>query len=296
MELLQLKYFQVVAKLENVTHAAEELHISQPAISKTIARLEESLGVPLFERRGRRLRLNQFGKTFLRRVERIFSEIKEGQRELADLANLESGSVTIGTTSSRLLPNLLKEYLQHYPHVNFQLLQITSPHEIYARLLNGEIDLCISFLPINQPEIHCEPLINEEIFLAVSSDHHLAGRKSIDLSEIANESFISLTAECELREITDTFCQQAGFTPKVEFEINSVEVISSLVKSGLGIAFLPAYWLRGNNSDLPVKLQINNPTCQRTIWLSWIKERYMSMATRDFRKFIIEYFLQANSN
>ena len=167
MELLQLKYFQVVARLENVTHAAEELHISQPALSKTIARLEKSVGVPLFERRGRHLRLNKFGKTFLQRTERIFSELKDGLRELADLANLKSGSLTIGTTSSRLLQNLLKKYLQQYPHVNFQLLQITNPQEIHARLLNGEIDLCISFLPINQPEIHCEPLRNEEIFLAV---------------------------------------------------------------------------------------------------------------------------------
>lgn len=290
MELLQLKYFQVVARLENVTHAAEELHISQPALSKTIARLEKSVGVPLFERRGRHLRLNKFGKTFLQRTERIFSELKDGLRELADLANLKSGSLTIGTTSSRLLQNLLKKYLQQYPHVNFQLLQITNPQEIHARLLNGEIDLCISFLPINQPEIHCEPLRNEEIFLAVSPEHRLADRKNIDLSEIANESFISLTAECELRETTDAFCQQAGFTPKVAFEINSNEVISSLVTAGLGIAFLPEYWLRSNSLDLPVKLHISNPTCQRTIWLSWIKERYMSTATRSFHKFVIEYF------
>lgn len=296
MDLLQLKYFQVVARLENVTRAAEELHIAQPSLSKTIARLEESVGVPLFERIGKRIRLNQFGKIFLQRVERSFSELEDGQRELMDLAKLERGRVTVGTTSSRLLPDLLKEFLTQHPQINFQLLQITRHLEIQERLISGEIDLCISFLPINHPKIHCEPLTNEEIFLAVSPEHRLASRNSIQLSEIANDSFISLTTEYGLREITNNFCRQAGFTPNIAFEINTLEVISSLVNAGLGIAFLPAYWREGNRMDIPVQLHIENPTCQRTICLSWVKERYLSVTTREFSKFMIEYFSRTNGN
>lgn len=88
MDLLQLQYFQVVARLENITHAAKELHVAQPSISKTIARLEESLGVPLFERSGRRIRLNRFGEAFLRRVERCFNELNDGQRDLLPMLHL----------------------------------------------------------------------------------------------------------------------------------------------------------------------------------------------------------------
>jgi DNA-binding transcriptional LysR family regulator len=294
MNFNHLKYFQVVAHLENVTRAAEELHIAQPSLSKTISRLEESVGVPLFERQGKRIELNQFGKIFLRRVERSFNELTEGQREVTDLAGLERGRVTVGATTARLLPDLFKEYLTHHPHVKFRLFQITQQLEIQKQLMNGEIDLCISTLPIEQLEIHCESLIIEEIFLAVPPEHRLAGQKSIRLEEIANELFIHQSAECGLREVTNDFCQQAGFTPNIAFESSTPEVICSLVKAGFGNAFIPAYWWEGNFTDSLVKLQIEDPTCQRTIWLSWVKERYLSMAARDFSKFAIEYFSQAN--
>src|SRR5438309_3725141 len=107
MDLLQLKYFQTVARLEHMTQAARQLEIAQPSLSQTIARLEEELGVPLFDRQGRQIRLNQFGRTFLRRVERIFAELEDGRRELADLAGLEQGRVSLSMFSTPLLPDLL---------------------------------------------------------------------------------------------------------------------------------------------------------------------------------------------
>ncbi len=299
MDLLQLRYFQVVAQLENITRAAEELHIAQPSLSKTLARLEASVGVPLFERQGRRIRLNQFGKTFLKRVARSLNELEEGQREVEDLAGLERGSVTVGATTSPQLPHIFREYLTLHPHVNFRFLQVTQHLEVQERLMNGEIDLCISTLPIDQLGILCEPLKNEEIFLALPPGHRLAGRKSIQLKEVADEPFIRQTTEYGLREITDDFCQEAGFTPNIAniaFESTSPEVICSLVKAGFGNAFIPAYWWDSINTDSLVKLHIENPTCQRTIWLSWVRSHYLSVAARDFSKFVMEYFSRASNN
>ncbi len=299
MDLLQLRYFQVVAQLENITRAAEELHIAQPSLSKTLARLEASVGVPLFERQGRRIRLNQFGKTFLKRVARSLNELEEGQREVEDLAGLERGSVTVGATTSPQLPHIFREYLTLHPHVNFRFLQVTQHLEVQERLMNGEIDLCISTLPIDQLGILCEPLKNEEIFLALPPGHRLAGRKSIQLKEVADEPFIRQTTEYGLREITDDFCQEAGFTPNIAniaFESTSPEVICSLVKAGFGNAFIPAYWWDSINTDSLVKLHIENPTCQRTIWLSWVRAHYLSVAARDFSKFVMEYFSRASNN
>ena len=297
MDLIQLKYFQVVARLENVTRAAEELHIAQPSLSNTIARLEKSVGVPLFERQGRGIRLNQFGEVFLQRVKRIFDELEQAKRELADMAGLECGSVTVGATTSQILPDVFGEYLTYYPNVKFRLIQVAGRLEIPQKLINGEFDLCISSLPIEQPtgqfEIHREPLVTEEIFLAVPPNHHLAGRNSIQLSEIANESFISPAKEDGLRDIINKFCRQAGFVPNIVFESSTTEVICSLVKTGLGVAFLPAFWWNEKNADSLVKLHITNPSLQRTIWLSWVKDRYLSAATHNFSKFMIDYFSQA---
>lgn len=135
MDFLQLKYFKTVAKLENITRAAEELHIAQPSLSKVISRLEDSVGVPLFDRIGRRIRINEFGRIFLNRVDRIFLELDEGKKEVSDLAKLKFRSITVGATSSRLLPTLIKKYLTKNPNTNFRLLQITRQKEIKKVLL-----------------------------------------------------------------------------------------------------------------------------------------------------------------
>lgn len=299
MDLLQLRYFQVVARLENMTRAAEELHIAQPSLSKTITRLEESIGVPLFERHGKRIRLNQFGRIFLERVKRSLIELEEGLREVADLAGFERGSITVGATTSPQLPHIFREYLTLHPSVNFRFLQVSQHQDIQKRLINYEIDLCISTRPINQPGVVCEPLKIEEIFLALPLEHRLADRKSIELKEIADEPFILQTAEYGLREVTYDLCKQAGFIPiiaNIAFESTTPEVICSLVKAGFGNAFIPAYWWDSINTDSLVKMHIENPTCQQTIWLSWVKEHYLSAAARDFSKFIMNYYSRTNHN
>jgi DNA-binding transcriptional LysR family regulator len=192
MDLLQLRYFQTVARLENVTHAAEELHIAQPCISRAIARLEDSVGVALFERTGKRIRLNEFGRVFLKRVERCFNELEEGQRELADLAGAKRGKIVVGATVARILPGLFGEFLKTRPTVQFQLFQAASQQDVQKRLLGGEIDLCFTAQPVELPEAHDEPLFSEEIILAVGEGHRLAKKKSVRLEELSGEALIDL--------------------------------------------------------------------------------------------------------
>lgn len=288
MQLRQLEYFEVVARLENMTRAAEELHIAEPSLSRTMSRLEEDVGVPLFERSGgKRLRLNPSGKCFLKRVRRCFAELEQGRREAADLASPEGGSVTVGATTARMLPGLFREYLHLHPHVKFRLYQVTRQAEMQERLLNGEIDLCVSSLPIRQTEIRSEPLMSEEIFLAVPPKHRLNGHGGIRLSEIAGEPLIHLTSECELREITNEFCRRAGFQANAAFESNTAEVICSLVKAGFGNAFIPEHWWGGPGTESLGKLHIEDPPCRRTIWLSWVKDRSLSAAVREFQRHMI---------
>ncbi|MEH7255452.1 LysR family transcriptional regulator [Neobacillus niacini] len=290
MDLLQLSYFKVVAHLEHMTRAAEELHISQPSLSKAIIQLEKQLGVPLFDRIGKRIRLNPFGKAFLLRVDRVFQELKEAKIELADLSGHERGLVLLGTTTTRLLPNLLCEYLEQYPQVNIRLHQIPT-RETMLQLEKGEIDLLISSPPLEQPGISTIPILNEEIFLVVSPKHHLASYHSVCLRDIASEPFIHLTMDYEYRHFTNLLCNQAGFEPNIVFESNDPEVILSMVKSGLGVALIPDNWWNNTGvKEAPVRLHIEEPNCYRTIGLSWVASRYMSVASRDFQSFIFNYF------
>ncbi|MDR4283175.1 LysR family transcriptional regulator [Bacillus thuringiensis] len=279
MELLQLKYFQTVARLEHMTKAAEELHIAQPSLSKTIARLEKDLGVPLFDRQGRQITLNSFGKVFLKRVERIFHELSEGEREIKDLAELQQSSITLAVSIPRILPELLGSFLLEHPNVRFQQFLASTP-SMKRQLDNIEIDFCISSVPIE----------GEEIFLVVPSGHRLSGRENIHLHEVKDEPFISMNTGYGFRHLTDEFCKEAVFTPHIAFEVDEPTVISDLIKQGLGIAFVPSLTLLKNSTLASSKLRIIEPTCQRTIGLSWSKKRYLSKTAQQFREFVIDYF------
>ncbi len=294
MDLLQLRYFQTVARYEHMTQAARELGIAQPSLSQTIARLEEELGVPLFDRQGRQIRLNQFGRTFLQRVERIFSELEDGRRELADLAGLEQGRVALSIFSTPLMPDLLSAFQVEHPRVSFRLLlqRTSNVREVQQQLERGEVDLCITMAPIDHPNIIWRPLLTEELYSLVPAGHLLAGRESIHLREVAYETFIGLEPGTIMRDLTDGFCRQAGFIPNVAFEGDEPSTISGLVSAGLGVGFIGAFvWPYYKAVQAAaVRIQIAEPQCRRIIGLAWHETRYLSHAAHAFREFVVGYF------
>lgn len=288
MDLLQLKYFQTVARTEHMTKAAQELHISQPALSVTIGRLEEELGVPLFDRIGRQIFLNVFGKAFLKRVDTALGELEVGKQEIADLAGLERGSVSLATTTLTRLSELLAPFLSIYPHISFRITQ-ASTEELKVQLLEkGEIDFCLTSSAINQLGICSLPLMTEEIVLAVPSTHRLKDSHRIHLSEVANDPFICLKPGYSFRKITDDFCRKAGFIPNIVCEGDEPAAISGLVRAGLGVAFLPI----SAKKELPplTLLHIEEPVCQWTPHVAWKEKHYLSLAAQTFREFVVKGF------
>lgn len=300
MELLQLRYFQTVARFEHMTRASEELGIAQPALSHTIARLEKELGVPLFDRVGRHIHLNHFGRAYLQRVERIFEELVQGERELNDLAEGRQGEIELGmSVATHLLPDLLSAFLKDHPTIHFQLSQheVKTVANIALQLTKGTCDLYISSPLLQQPGVTSVTLLTEDIVLAVPSMHPFAERSHVHLQEVANEAFVSLKPGHSLRELTDSFCQQMGFRPKILFESDEPSTIRGLIKAGQGIAFVPAISWRGSVGSAVSHVPISEPKCQRTIGLSWSTDRSLSLAARHFRQFVVDYFacLQSSS-
>lgn len=289
MDLLQLRYFRTVARLEHMTQAAQELYISQSSLSKTMAHLERELGVSLFDRQGRRIRLNQYGKAFVRRVEQVFAALDDGQRELADLAGGKQGRVALASMSVYLLPGLLQAFREQYSGINIRLFGYPR-QETLAQLERGEVDLSLSSPPMERPGIEQVSLMLEEILLAVPPGHWLAERKTIRLSEVAHEPFLALKPGYSLRALTDTFCQQAGFTPSIVFEGDDPMALLHLVKAGLGIAYIPALVWKSVPELAVARVPIEEPRCQREMLLLWSKDRYLSVAARAFRDFVIAYF------
>ncbi|WP_040207583.1 LysR family transcriptional regulator [Neobacillus jeddahensis] len=289
MELLQLQYFQTVARLEHMTKAAAELQIAQPSLSKTITRLEEDLGVPLFDRKNRQLQLNEFGKLFLQRVNRIILELNEGKRELVELADQGQTQITLAVSIPRVLPELLSSFLRQFPDIKFQQV-LESTSSMRNLLEKAKIDFCISSVPLEGDDIIWEPLVTEEIYLVVPPGHRLAGREKIRLEEVKDESFISMNTGFGFRNVTDEFCRKAGFVPNIAFEGDEPGVIGDLVRQGLGVAFIPEISWMNKENPFPNKLHIMEPNCQRTIGLGWSKRRFLSNPSQQFRKYVLDYF------
>lgn len=286
MELLQLQYFRTVAKLEHMTKAAQQLHIAQPALSKTIARLEEHVGVPLFDRQGRHIRLNTFGKTFLNKVEAALTLLEEGQKEVAELAGMEHGSVHLATSTLDRLSEPLGEFLNLYPDVNFRITQVQM-EEMGQLVEAGDVDLCFTALPIDRPGICAEPVLNEEVYLAVPPGHRLANRSSAALKEVADEPFIGYKEASLFQQLNDCFFREAGMTPNFVCRVDEPSAIASLVRAGLGVALVGK--CGGPNAPFHL-LHIESPVCQRNFQLVWHEKRYLSLAARKFKDFVAQYF------
>lgn len=289
MELLQLRYFQTTAKLEHITKAAQELNVSQPALSQTISRLEEDLGVPLFNREGRNIYLNDFGKAFLNRVNRIFQELNDGKRELLDLQESLEQSISITIALPYILPHLIVDFLKIYPKIKINQ-SIANTNEMKILLENSEVDFCFFTEEIHGEEIEWVTLIEEEIFLSVPPNHHLATRTSISLEEVANETFINRTSGYGFRDLTDQFCAQAGFKPYTPIELEEAGAILRLVEMGMGLSFTPELSLLRYSSPNTVEIPITYPVCKRTIGIAWNKNRFLNKSAIVFKEFIIDFF------
>lgn len=295
MQLHQLEYFKVVARLEHFTRAAEEIRITQPSLSRAIGRLEAELGTPLFDRQKRRVRLNQPGQVFLQWVERALDELDSGKREVQDLLGVERGVVTLGflpSVGAQLLPKLLRDFRTEHPGVRFQLYQNPATR-LSEQLVDGEVDLCISSPATQHETLAWSSLMTEPIFVAVPPEHKLAAYESIKLNAVAEETFISLKPGNGLRRVIDGFCHQAGFEPEVAFEGDDLATVRGLVAAGLGVALMPAAAWQGTSGLQPRSLGVTDPHCQRTLSIAYVKGRYLPPVAELFREFSIEYFARS---
>lgn len=290
MEWQQLEYFQTVANLQHMTLAAETLKLSQPALSRSISRLENELGVPLFERQGRSIILNRYGHRFLAHVNRILHEYEESKREMQDLISPEKGEISLGflhTLGASYIPDLIKDFGRKYPKITFQLHQ-NSTHILLNQLVSGEIDLCMSSITENRPQVEWTHLWSEELFVIVPVKHHLANSDKINLDQIANEPIISFKKGYALRKTTDDLLQIAGINPKITFEGEEVHTIIGLVASGLGVALIP--YTKGIDRREISLLHVESPVCRRILGISRVNGRYLSPAVVQFWQFVIDYF------
>lgn len=286
MEWHQIQYFQVVASTQHFTRAAELLSVSQPALSRSIAKLEEELGVKLFDRKGRNISLNQYGKMFLERVERSIKEIEMGVQEIQDSIHPDRGTISLSFLHSlgvSFVPKLVSSFQGEYPSVKFRLNQASSQH-VLEQLDAGETEVALVSFDQDQAGIIRQPLLREELYLIVSIHHPLAKLDEIDLHLIKDEPFIAFKNGYGLRTITDQLCKEAEFIPQVVFEGDEIGTVAGLVAAKLGVSLVPDLTILDKSK---VKLiRIIHPICERTIGIAWKEGRYISPVTKRFIEYV----------
>ncbi|MFL0507294.1 LysR family transcriptional regulator [Ureibacillus sp. 179-F W5.1 NHS] len=291
MEIQQLEYFKTVAEMQHMTHAAEKLNISQPALSKSISNIEQEIGVPLFDRQGRSINLNRYGKLFLNSVDIILEEFEKAKEEIGGLVMPGFGEVAFGfihTLGMEVVPELMAHVPERYPNMKFTLTQAAS-YNLLKWLEEGQIDLCLSQRITSKTiEIDWIELWSEELFVIVPKNHRFANRESIKLEEIKDEPFISIKRGNALRLIVDKFFKEAGITTNITFAAEEMHTVAGFVGAGLGVSLIPN--VKGLNDYNVCKIRVSEPICERKIGVSWAANRYLSPAANQFKNYLVEYF------
>jgi DNA-binding transcriptional LysR family regulator len=281
-----LHYFRVAGRMQHVTRAAEQLGLSQPALSRALARLEADLGVPLFQRVGRSVRLTRYGEAFLVRVERALREIDEGRIELADLAGLKRGTVAIGflrTLGAKYVPQLVRKFSTQHPGVQFAFTPNNSA-TLEQQLLRSDLDVIFATVPPRKSSLTYQRVADQELVVIVARSHPLAQRREIALREVANEPFLTFKQGHAFRDLTEQLCAAAGFSPRISFEGDDSTSLPGFVAAGFGVAILP---LDSAAATGVVALKISEPVARRAIGIAWLEERYLSASARAFRDFVV---------
>lgn len=293
MNWQHLIYFKKIAECEHLTRASEELHISPSALSKAIASLEEEIGLVLFEKSGRNIQLNRYGKYFYDYVCKAMEEINTGVHFIQRAANVCTGSVrlcSIFSPGTNYLPELLSRFYNTYPNIHIELSQNMTQH-ILDGLLNNDLDLGIcsefrqedDYVSIARDLLYCE-----EIYLAVPVNHPLAEKEEVCFNDIKNEIFIGYNSSTGIASTIHSAIARktdSDFRLKTIFSANEPNTITYMVSKGLGIGFVV------ENPSLyttPVKvLPITDLSFYHPIYLVWKNTSYMSPAANEFRQFIL---------
>ena len=286
----RLRQFIAVGQREHLTRAAEILGIPQPTLSRSMARLEEDLAVPLFSRPGRTIRLTRHGRLLLDAAERAVAPLTASLDRLAGEADPARGRVALAflhTLGTDAVPRLLRDFRAAHPEVRFTLVQ-GSADVLLARLLAGEVDVCLTAPLPDEPGVAVRALDEQRIDLFVPAGHRLARRHGLRLAEASGEDFICMEPGYGLRVIADELCRSAGFTPRIAFEGEEVATASGLVGAGLGVALLPA--TPSLLADPAIAgVRITTPKAVRTVGLAWLAAEQSAAPVRAFRKFALRY-------
>jgi len=286
MNIRKLEIFLAVAENQSFVKASAALYIAQSAVSISIQKLENELDLKLFIRNNKRVELTAEGHALLLHAEKIMSQTRVAKLELEEMSELKRGEVKLGVPAmlaSYFLPSYLVDFTREYPNIKITIID-EGTKLIRQHLDQGTIDMGIISLDEPIDDIESHPIIHEEMLLCLSRSHPLAKKQSVKFSELKDQHLILYREGYFLREIVNRMCIQYELEPIIDFEVNLVQLMKTLVLSELGVSFCLRSVLKEETELVGIPFK---PKLELDFGIAWKQNNYLSKANRAFADFMI---------
>jgi len=290
LTLQQLKLFEAVARLGSYTRAAEELCLSQPAVSIQVKRLEEQAGLPLLEKIGKKILPTAAGKAVYSASLDILKRVDDLKNSIEELEGTVKGTLQLSvvSTAKYFLPNLLGVFLQKYPDVTPKL-KFTNRARVMERLMNNEDDFVIMGQTPEDENLEAHPFLNNILGIIAPPDHPLANKKDIAVEELVHHRFLNREIGSGTRYVFDKLLERRGVQIEPYMELGSSEALKQAVMAGLGITVLSLH-------SVQLELELNKLTVldvegfplKRRWYAVHLKGQKLSLVARTFLDYILE--------
>ncbi|MCY1164190.1 MAG: LysR substrate-binding domain-containing protein [Pseudomonadota bacterium] len=268
-DLQQLQAFVAVAERGSFRAAADHIHLSAPALSRRIDKLETILGARLFNRTTRDVELTPLGRVFLERARAALDDLESAMLGISDIAASRSGRVTVACVPSAaiyFLPSVVRSFSERYPLIRIRVID-EAAGLVQASVVSGESDFGINFMGNQVPGVDFDPIHTDPFVLALPREHALASRKTLAWSDLESERLIAVARSSGNRQLLDDALAKAGVNPSYRFEVSHIATLLGMVEAGLGLAAVPRLALAPAHPAL-VGITLRRPAVSRVLGLA----------------------------
>jgi DNA-binding transcriptional LysR family regulator len=300
MELQQLRYAVQVAHHLNFSKAAAELFVTQPNLSHQVLKLETEIGVSLFERKTRSVKLTPAGEKFVDGAKKILTDLERLSQSMDEYRAAGTGEIRIGTLpfSGNLgLTPYIPDFQKGYPGIRIKIVEMAGSNELIRLLLAGSIDVACGIPQASKDigrKIKIYPIFKGHVVLITNAQHRFLHKQPVSLADAAEEFFILPPVTHSMRELALNACRECGFEPKIACECSQLNTLFNLVAKGLGIAFVSSQFI-DSSSLADIRVVPFEPRIERTIDLAIREDRHQLPVIAAFRDFMLGAIRRANT-
>ncbi len=290
MNIRDLKYIIALADYSHFGKAAKACFVSQPALSMQIQKLEDNLGIKLFERTNKKVITTDAGKEIIKHARNIIREAKDIEDIAKTMQSPLSGNIKIGafpTLAPYLFSKIIPSISKKMPNIKLFLIE-EKTHKLIKKLEDGDIDCAFLTLPVNNNIFELKELFCDEFFLAVPKNHQLSNKKEIEKNDLKNENLLLLEEGHCLRDQSLDICNMMNISEKQDFRATSIETLRQMVISNIGMTLMPKIAI--NKNDDIIYIRFTNPQPSRTIALIWRKTSYKEQYFNKISDIVIKEF------